>query len=793
MQMAEEGRALNDQYNRAMQRAQLNTQSPMARMFEAGSGERAARGAADAELAGTVNVDWEDSLRRGAPVRMPVDQLLATTKAYVDPTGAARRGKSVREVLENLFGTSARQRKIGDSLTSKITTVENDLAKVGEKAAALTGAEERVQGVAARARGVADEAEGQIPELEARIAATTGEVDELKGIVRDRATAYGQAQRAANEYAFKRNQIESVYTRQMRDHDMQLGRLRDDLATARREMVQAKWSRRRAERTLNDAIAIRKTLSNSPAQSWAADVEAVARQIAATRTDPQAQGELTATLTALQAALREEAAIVPTENAAKAIANQIADWTTASRAEKVSGKSLVTPVTLQLLRDGWQEMAPLILQRDADSLVVASELAAAMKHVETALQQSDVWGLVDKYTAFFKTYATVRPGFHVRNIISGVFMNIVAGVGVNSMVEAMPVWKEFRANPTKFWATTTERNRNALLAVFGSGAGGQFAENVDIFNRSTKAGRRVYNGLMNNPLTRFNRKWGEYNESVMRLGMALSSMDRGESVVDAMQRITKYHFNYGQVSKMDRTMKKMVPFWTFMSRNFPLQLEQMWANPRTYLWYQSFARNFAGDSDPYTPDYWLAQGAFTTSLDAEDQEKPWYLSPDLPHLRIAEPFVAAAQGDWGKAGFSDINPLALAPIEALVTQEKTYTGAPIDGYEETSPIMRALIPLLSALPGNLTATGGESGKPLIDQRVAHLIRSLIPPVDIAERAIPGGVDDESVRSGRTLETWLRNFGLPVYNLTPQLRKQQRQSEYFDQRDALEAQREIASM
>jgi hypothetical protein len=239
-------------------------------------------------------------------------------------------------------------------------------------------------------------------------------------------------------------------------------------------------------------------------------------------------------------------------------------------------------------------------------------------------------------------------------------------------------------------------------------------------------------------------------------------------------------------------MKKLVPFWTFMSRNFPLQLEQMWQNPRTYLWYQDFARNFSEDSDPNTPDYWLAQGAFTMDPNAAGNDKPWYLAPDLPHLRLAEPFVAAAEGDWGKAGFSDINPLALAPIEALITKEKTYTGAPIEGYEEASPIMRALVPLLSMLPGNLTETGGQSGKPLIDERVADLIRSLIPPVDIAERSL-GVSDEESVRSGRTLETWLRNFGLPVYNLTPQLREQQQRSQYFDQRDALEAQREIASM
>ena len=150
---------------------------------------------------------------------------------------------------------------------------------------------------------------------------------------------------------------------------------------------------------------------------------------------------------------------------------------------------------------------------------------------------------------------------------------------------------------------------------------------------------------------------------------------------------------------MDVIARRMIPFWTFMSRNLPLQIESMWLRPRTYLQYQSLVRNFGEEMNPYTPDYWLSQGAFTLDENAKDAEAPWYLAPDLPHLRVAEPLTALAQGDLGRAVLSDINPLFLAPSRRS-PQARSSTpgsGSPTNPAPPQGAGEAMLAPLLSLL------------------------------------------------------------------------------------------------
>ena len=59
-----------------------------------------------------------------------------------------------------------------------------------------------------------------------------------------------------------------------------------------------------------------------------------------------------------------------------------------------------------------------------------------------------------------------------------------------------------------------------------------------------------------------------------------------------MARIAKFHFDYTEMSDLDRMARRFIPFWTFMSRNLPLQMEQMFTNPRMYLQYQNLKRNY---------------------------------------------------------------------------------------------------------------------------------------------------------------------------------------------------------
>jgi hypothetical protein len=450
-----------------------------------------------------------------------------------------------------------------------------------------------------------------------------------------------------------------------------------------------------------------------------------------------------------------------------------------------SGARSVEPVIESVLADGWRPMFQRLAQ-GSDAVVLANDLATALTNMAAAMRKPETWGLIDDYTRFFKTYATATPGFHVRNMLSGIFMNLVDNVRLREMRRATTIWRDFERNPTAFMEGLAEDSdvRKAMMVVFGSGASGVWH---DLGGRAegligTPAGKRV----MNNWLTRWNQRMGSRVEGTLRLSMALDSMTKGQGIAQALERVTRYHFDYTRLSALDRQARRLIPFWTFMSRNLPLQIESMWLRPRTYLTYQSFVRNFGEAPDPLTPEYWLRQGAFTMNQDAAGTDSPWYLSPDLPHLRVGETIDQLAHGNIGQAIGSNINPLIMAPAEAFGFGRKIYTGQDINQeYNAPSKAMLPLMPLMALLGG--AKRGGESGDLLLDDRYAHVARTLLPTLNLVERL----TDQSGVRAGRSDETIYRALGAPVLQLTPELRASTQRSAYYDARDAARSQADLA--
>ena len=501
-----------------------------------------------------------------------------------------------------------------------------------------------------------------------------------------------------------------------------------------------------------------------------------------TAADPADVRSITDTEALLTAATEETYKI----DAAKVDA---ATYSAAFREAQRNGKPIAEAVE-GILKDGWRIMAKGQILDNPEGVLIANQLADAIENVVPWVQKSAFWQFIDRYTAFFKTYATAKPGFHVRNALSATFMNMVDGVRLRDMWQGARLWRQFERDPN-FWmkAGVDPKIRDAFHAAFASGAGGAYGEfSLEVAQTAqtgvTRALESTYRRVMNNALTRWNRRLGSRVEGSARLAMALNTtLVRGGSVEDALRRVTKFHFDYSEISDFDRYARRLVPFWTFMSRNLPLQLEQMFINPRTYQHYNSLVRNFGQTLDPYTPDYWISQGAFTVDEHAADREAPWYIAPDLPHLRVTEPLDAAVRGDWGQIA-SNANPLFAAPAEVMFGKD-LYTGAPIEGYEETTG-KNPFLHLFNLLGGTETAA---SGAEVVDSRYAHIARSLIPPWDFVERV----ADPTGRRTGRTGETLARALGAPVYKLTPELRETTRNRAYYEQRDRYQTQAELASM
>jgi hypothetical protein len=426
-------------------------------------------------------------------------------------------------------------------------------------------------------------------------------------------------------------------------------------------------------------------------------------------------------------------------------------------------------VMIATLNNNWRAMhtGPL----NAGDIIMDAELHKRFMNLWELNKQPQLLGRTfNAFTNLFKTYATLSPGFFVRNTIGGIFMNSADGVTLGAQREGAELWQKFihRNTADTWFDEQPQRIQDALLAAMGSGAGGRF-EDLGVL---AKTNSRAYNMISNNPATRWGQRMGNRVEGAMRLGMALDSIDKGYSVSEAMNRIGRVHFDYGQVSQLDETMKRIIPFWTFMSRNLPLQIQEMWTNPRVYSYYMNLVKNFSEPDEQFTPDYWTRQGAWKTPLSIGGNAI--YAQPDLGFTRVQSDLQLMSDALSGKnfgAALANVNPGIGATMDFINKRDSFYNRSFDENRDYTKQSGPVGIPL-TLLAGALGQTN-EAGQ--VSDNFTNYMTSLIPPLAQVQRLLP-----EASGADTTADTWAkraRYLGIPAQLLTPKAQ----QSEFWRQR------------
>ena len=324
--------------------------------------------------------------------------------------------------------------------------------------------------------------------------------------------------------------------------------------------------------------------------------------------------------------------------------------------------------------------------------------------------------IVNDYTRFSKAYLVARPGFHTRNAFSNVFQLIGAGADPTNLATGNRML--FRINrglkagltprevatqivdsglvPVKeelFLFQKTLKTRRAIIDAIedsinysGSTGFGQFGEisaEVGSQNRGllqlgaprNKASQAIGKFLV------WNRKAGEVIENYSRFGLMWDGIAKGLSPQEAVARSNKFLIDYADLSKADKVIKKIIPFWTFMSRNTPLQLELMWTNPRAYQLYNNAKRQIEDKTTEQQgglviPGYEKDRGVFATKETGFGNLIPGdVIRPGLPFPGGGEN-VLKGLIENPKGFLASTNPLFRAPLEAAFGV-KLFTGAPI--------------------------------------------------------------------------------------------------------------------
>jgi hypothetical protein len=314
-----------------------------------------------------------------------------------------------------------------------------------------------------------------------------------------------------------------------------------------------------------------------------------------------------------------------------------------------------------MITDGWKRLGGKF-----DDIEVTPEFYELWKNASYFQDPAFVrqlTNLIGGYTKFHKAYATLTPGFHVRNFIGNVFQYVLAGGQIAHYRRATEIffeWNEAYGKGVpwkKFLQTLSPEEQvfatKARTATLGSG-GGIYS---DLF-QSLVPGNKSYDWW----LTRASKNLGQKSDNMSRFVLGYDSAVQGMSVDMTITRIKRFYFDYEDLSKMDRAMKQFVPFWIWTSRNLPLQLQNMWLNPKPYQTYNSVVRNLRDkETEQQQPlPVWLQQvNAFRVP------GLPLYAAPDLGFNRVQQQLEQLAMP---KKFGSNLNPLLRIPIEQTLGQ-----------------------------------------------------------------------------------------------------------------------------
>ncbi len=415
---------------------------------------------------------------------------------------------------------------------------------------------------------------------------------------------------------------------------------------------------------------------------------------------------------------------------------------------KLAKDNKLMSVVTQSVKDGLEELA-------SSGLYVPVEVADAMKRIVSLDNTTGKKWLdaINTYTDVWKAFKTTSPRFHIRNALSATFMNFVFGIKPENQIRGAKWFLAFERDPQN-WIKSLPKEykpyaQDILDVVFASG-GGQYGE---IDNAAT--------ALTQKGVFRYSRMKGTTVEGSVRMGHAMEMIlppelgGRGLGFDAALASVTKAHFNYSQLSKMDRQARALIPFWTFMSRNLPLQIEQMWLNPRAYAMYNSTVRNLRDEKEGEIVPQWVKEvGGFKLPFG-----EGLFATPDIGMTRVGQD-IAQLRDPIRLA--QNLNPLFKTPIE-LFAGKQFYKDIPISGdkYVPLGGLAKALqIPLMAAG----LVERGPNGEPVVSQKTMYAINQIVPGVAESERLIAPTQQSYKDRLGMSRLSFFT--GLPVTKVGP---------------------------
>lgn len=293
--------------------------------------------------------------------------------------------------------------------------------------------------------------------------------------------------------------------------------------------------------------------------------------------------------------------------------------------------------------------------------------------------------LHDQALRAWKTQATVlNPGHHVRNFIGDVYLNYLDGV----------------VNPRRYEQAARALGKTGKIKIGKATATGD-----EIWQLYVKTGAKT--GFFKEEISEFKLKpleWirerSEMREDFGRLAHFIDVMvkegkhvkpgvnrwkELEEVALKAKDRVNKFNFDYGDFTDVERRyFKRIMPFYSWLRKNLPLQLEMLAVRPGRQVVvpkaFHAIETMLGIEKDATIEDsipHWIKE---KSPLQISDGESPSFMNFGLPVQELS--MLGGREGGIdGKEIMRNLlastSPLIKAPIE-LTTEEQLFSGAPVD-------------------------------------------------------------------------------------------------------------------
>lgn len=273
--------------------------------------------------------------------------------------------------------------------------------------------------------------------------------------------------------------------------------------------------------------------------------------------------------------------------------------------------------------------------------LINKEIFDGLKKIDGLLKDDKIDRIlqqIDSVQSIWKQVITsLVPKYYVYNLIGNIFNNALAGVSMSSYREAASLVKRIKTK--KLTPQDKKLFNNAIQdGVINQGFltdMSKYFKNLDpneayqpTYGQRFQefVGEKTKNipvlGTEKLSYKRNLEKVGEYTDDFTRLANYIDNLKKTGSRELARASVAKYLFNYRELSRGDRYIRQLLPFWTWTRNNIPLQLEKLFTEPRFALTWLKIKREMQGElEDEDVPD-WILESSFMIGDKAFDPRLP---------------------------------------------------------------------------------------------------------------------------------------------------------------------------